>query len=157
MTHPPSLSEREALLKTALAYFDAYGADLARWPEQARRTAEALAGDARFEAARETALALDRDLALVTAPAAGDALKERMLAAAPGRRPSQGAPLLASLFAGRRFAPAGALAGLTALGFAAGMVSTPGGASAQEEALAYAEAAIASTLSEEDAFWAIEQ
>ena len=44
MTHPPSLSEREALLKTALAHFDAYGADLARWPQQARRTAEASVG-----------------------------------------------------------------------------------------------------------------
>ncbi|MEQ8934874.1 MAG: hypothetical protein RIE56_03675 [Amphiplicatus sp.] len=159
MTHPPSPSDRKALLDAALAHFEIYGGDLARWPEQAQRDSRALAGDPQFEAARRDAMALDAALDAAPAPAASDALMARLLDAAPARAAPAGevSGWLQRLFTTRRFVPAGALAGLSALGFAAGMVTATGGAAAQDEALVYAEAAVASALEEEDAFWAVEQ
>lgn len=159
MTHPPSPSDRDGLLESALAHFGIYGGDLSRWPDEARREARALAGDPRFEAARSDALALDAALDAAPPPAASEALMARILDAAPARpaRAGDASGWLRGLFAARRFVPAGALAGLSALGFAAGMVTAAGGAAAQDEALVYAEAAVASALQEEDAFWAVEQ
>jgi len=158
MTHPPSPSDRHTLLEAALAHFEIYGGDVARWPEEAQRDAQVLAGDPSFEAARRDAMALDAALDVVP-PVASDALLARLLDAAPARAaPAGEAPgWMGRLFTTRRFVPAGALAGLSALGFAAGMITATGGAAAQDEALVYAEAAVASALEEEDAFWAIEQ
>lgn len=149
--------DRDKRLARARLHLEAYGADRARWPEDAKALFDKFAGDYRFEIAREEAAALDETLALSPAEPAGDALQARILASFEPIAPH------AALFGGLRprkgfgrFVPAGALAGLTALGFAAGAASAGVTvAGAEDEALYYAEATLA-VSSEEDALWAQE-
>jgi len=115
-----------------------------------------LKGHPEFALALSEALALDDALASPT-PKPSEGLAARILESAPSRpRWTAGASIrLSGLFAGRRLIPAGALACLSVLGFASGLASAaryPGG----EEALIYAEAAVA-TAFEEDAPWAVEE
>jgi hypothetical protein len=152
---PPSDSiERDKRLARARALLDAYGADRSRWPEDARSLFDKFAGDYRFEMSRDEAQALDETLAKSAAPAAGDALQEAVLASfTPEMRTSVAK---GGGFRFGRLIPAGALAGLTALGFIAGSASAGvslGGS--EDEALYYAEATL-SLASEEDALWAQE-
>lgn len=163
MTHPPSLSDRDAALAEAIAGLDAYGGDPARWSQRLREAAASLAGDPGFEAARRAALDLDA-LLDIAPPRASEALQARILAGAPARPAASGSllPAALALFAplrrmGSRLLPAGAVAGLSALGFAAGILTAPVGAAAQDEALLYAGAAIETALGEETPFWENEQ
>lgn len=155
MTHPPPLSDRDAKLAAALAALDMYGGDDSRWPIGARRSASALAGDATFEAARREALALDAMLD-IEAPRASEALLGRILLHAPARPPATPRFSLSTALAAlapARILPVGAVAGLSALGFAAGILTAPIGAAAQDEALVYAEAALTSAFGDEELFW----
>lgn len=149
-----SPSERAARLRQALALFDVFGANTGRWPADAQSLAREFAGDPDFEGARADALALAEALDLAPAPRAGEALKARLLDAAPAPGP-RAAFSARAIFSPRRFAPAGMLAGLSALGFAAGVASAATGVGADDDALAYAEAAVVAALEEEDAFWAV--
>lgn len=149
-------SERDARLARALIYIEAYGAERLRWPAEAAALFDEFTADETFSRARADAAALDKTLAAAIAPKAGDALKEKIFNAY-ATRPAGGG-FLAGLY-GRsglgRLIPAGALAGLTALGFAAGAVTASVGASAVEaETLYYAQATFLVAVDEEDAFWA---
>ncbi|HXI86705.1 MAG TPA: hypothetical protein VNH64_04565 [Parvularculaceae bacterium] len=124
MTARQPSSERDLRLQRAKACLDAYGANRARWPEDARALFDKFSGDYRFEILQREAALLDETLGEATPIEAGEVLKERLLAAfnpAPASarvgsflRFGVGAPRAARLI------PAGALAGLSALGFAIG-------------------------------------
>lgn len=147
--------DRDKRLARARQYLEAYGADRARWPEDATALFDKFAGDYRFEMAREEAIALDAALSSSKVEPAGAALEEKILASfEPQRSSSRGGLQARPLFS--RFVPAGALAGLTALGFAAGAASASVTvATIDDEALYYAEATLGAAT-EEDALWAQE-
>lgn len=153
-------SGRDARLARALVYLEAYGAERSRWPADAATLFDEFANDADFAPARDAAAALDLALAAAPAPKAGAALRQRILAAYAAR-PS-GSGLFARLKARSRIGfgrliPAGALAGLSALGFAAGAATAGVGASASEaDPLYYAQATLVVAFNEEDALWAVE-
>ncbi len=151
-------SERDARLARALIYLEAYGADRARWPAEAAALLDEFAADPGFTAARADAAALDAALVAATAPKAGDALRERIFNSF-ATRPSGGG-FFARLGGTSRFGrliPAGALAGLTALGFAAGAATASVGARAAEtDPLYYAQATFLVAYNEEGAIWAVD-
>lgn len=147
--------DRDKRLARARQYLEAYGADRASWPEDATALFDKFAGDYRFEMAREEAVALDAALSSSIVEPAGAALEERILATFEPQRSSALGGLRARSGFGR-FVPAGALAGLTALGFVAGAASASVTvATADDEALYYAEATLGAAA-EEDALWAQE-
>jgi hypothetical protein len=95
---------------------------------------------------------IDAALAALAPPRASDDLRSRLLAdydaQARARRPA-----LLPRGGWRRFAPAGALAALSAAGFFIGAAT----ASPQDDALAYAEAAMAAPFSASAAIWEEDQ
>lgn len=131
--------------------FDAYGADIDKWPADKRARLGALAASAELAAAREAAASLDGFLYAATAPHASADLKNRIAAQYVPPTPARaGLGVLAVIL---RPLPAGAAAGLGALGFAAGL-ATSGQASLAPEYEAYAymeEAATLAMLDEEEA------
>lgn len=157
MTPHQSPSDPGARLERALVYLEAYGAERSRWPAEAAALFDEFEDEAMFAAARLEAAALDAALRSAPAPKAGAALQERILAAFAAR------PAATGLFAhlsGRprglgRFIPAGALAGLTALGFAAGAATANVGVS-DSDPLYYAQATLTVAYNEEGAIWAVE-
>jgi hypothetical protein len=159
MARPQSPSDRDQRLEAALGRLGAYGADEARWPAEAHSLFAEFAGEAAFETARAEAAALDAALAADVAPEPGPGLAARILEdhqSAPRRAPAfDFAALFDFSAAGRRWAPAGVLAGLTALGFALGVASTSLSAAGEDEALVFVQAAFAS-LEEEEPYWAAE-
>jgi hypothetical protein len=149
--------DRDKRLARARRYLEAYGGDRARWPEHAVALFDKFAGDYRFEVAREDAATLDEALSASPSEPARETLKDEILARFEAK------PARPSLFGGSqartgfgRFVPAGALAGLTALGFVAGAASaTVTMAGADDEVLYYASATLGDAL-EEEALWAQE-
>lgn len=135
---------------------DAYGADPARWPAARRAALGALyASDAAVDI-RAEAQTMDGFLNAATSPRMAEDLPRRVMAGFEAPRDgSVWARLydqVTDRFSIKRFAPAGALASLGALGFASGMMT----ASAQnplmpeDEALTYVQTAIA-TIDDEGA------
>lgn len=119
---------------------EAYGGDVARWPEATWSAAAALmAAEPRFTTGvLQAAGRLDAALDAWTLPAASAGLRERILAAAPGRRPAR-LRLILQLGLGA------GLAGACAAGVAAGVllsagVAAPPGLEAATAALASFEA-----------------
>lgn len=160
MAHKHPSTDRGGRLSRALDCLGIYGAERARWPEEARILFDAFSGEEEFEAARGEAALLDEALALSPAPQAGDALKERLLAAfaPPAARKS--------LFAGFWFRPGrrggrliqgGALAGLTAIGFAIGAATANEGAGIENDPAFRAQTTFAFASEEGDALWAQEE
>ncbi len=119
--------------------FDAYGADFAHWPTAAREHYEELARSDEFADVRRDAEALDGFLGAATAPRLSADLKNRIIAqyqAPPAKLTISS--LLPQLFARRRFIPAGAFAGIGALGLVAGVFSSNASFAMTPEAEAYA-------------------
>lgn len=142
----PGSVERDARLARARRMLAAYGADPARWPVEARELFQRYKDDYRFNAAREEAASLDALLAASPTEAASEALRMRLLDLAPARRGKGFAPVA---WIAARLVPAGALAGLSLAGFAAGFATAglePGG-------LSYAETAAASAFETAEAAW----
>ncbi len=147
-TSHKSTDRLEALRRCA----DAYGADPARWPAASREdlrdlldadAAADILADARF---------LDGFLNAATAPRMSADLENRIMANYQVPKPQAGLmDFLRGLAPGMRLLPAGALAGVGALGLASGVMS----ASAQEpltpeyEALAYVNDLSVATLNED--------
>lgn len=121
---------------------EAYGGDVARWPADAKARWGSIATSNALEAARAEAAALDQLLDAETAPETPHSLKNRIEAGyhppAEKIRASSLWADLSSLSGWFKPLPAGALASLTALGFAAGAVIEPDAGLAPEfEAYAY--------------------
>ena len=121
--------------------FDAYGADISRWPQSAREHFGALASSDELAEVRREAELLDGFLGAATAPRMSADLKNRIAAqyAPPPEKISIGR-LMSGMLTGRRFVPAGAAAGIGALGLITGMVSanTSLAMTPEDEAFAYA-------------------
>lgn len=146
MTEAPSPSERDARLARARRMLAAYGADPARWPDEARALYERYKDDYRFNAARNDAAEIDALLAASPEEPASEALRMRLLAAAPDRKSAR---RLHFAFLASRLIPAGALAGLSVAGFVSGLAS----ASLDAGGLSYAETAMISVFDGGDADW----
>lgn len=104
--------------------FDAYGADVSRWPQSARDRFGALANSDELAEIRREAELLDGFLGAATAPRMSADLKNRIAAqyAPPPEQLSIGR-LMSGMLSGRRMVPAGAAAGIGALGMVSGMLS----------------------------------
>ncbi|MEL7486792.1 MAG: hypothetical protein AAGJ87_06205 [Pseudomonadota bacterium] len=108
--------------------------------------------------------ALDALLNVAPAAKASEALQARILddfTRLASSRTRKRVLSLASFFSARRYLPAGALAGLGALGFAAGVASaqvSDAEIASQEEALYYASAAFSDAFSgdSEEELWAVD-
>jgi hypothetical protein len=119
---------------------DIYGADAARWPKAERAALSGILGTDEAALIMSEAQALDGFLNAASAPRMSEDLTRRIVASytAP-KAPAGVLDFLRGLAPAMRLVPAGALAGLGALGVASGMIS----ASAQTpmtpeyEALAY--------------------
>lgn len=159
MTHRQSPSDGPAPHAEARRALDVYGADPTRWPEGMRPLFDAALGDPAFEAERAAAAALDVALEEARAPQAGAAL-ERAILETYDIAPRAGGGFLSPLgLRGgglRRFVPAGALAGLSALGFVVGAATAGAGSALADEFLLYSEASLAVAYDEGDPFWAEE-
>ena len=150
---PISTERREALLRCA----DAYGADLARWPDARRAELADILDTDEAAAILADARALDGFLNAATAPRMSEDLTRRIIASYEAPKTPVGIfGFLRNLAPAMRLAPAGALAGLGALGIATGVMS----ASAQDtlppeyEALAYVDDLSVVSLDEEgDLSW----
>lgn len=125
--------------------FEAYGADVDKWPAEKRDAFGALAASDEMAAAREDALALDGFLNAATAPRASHDLKNRIAAqidlpqqAARGGGVGLGAFLAGFRLAPLRVAPVGALAGIGALGLATGFLTANAQVAQTPEYEAYA-------------------
>jgi hypothetical protein len=148
-------AERETRLAEAGRALETYGGDVRRWPGTLHSLYAEFSGDPAFEALRAEALGLDALLADAgSAPAASDALKRRILAEYPDTARPRSGGVLSALFdlmrARPAFAPAGALAGLAAIGFSLGV--TTAGMASQQEALAFAQAAV-SVVEDVEPYW----
>ena len=149
MVKPQSLTEQlEALQRCC----DRYGADAARWPDAERAAFGDLLETEAAARILDDARMLDGFLNAATAPRMSEDLPRRIIAAyAPPKAPAGLFDLLRSFAPSMRLVPAGALAGLGALGVATGIFS----ASAQTpltpeyEALAYLDDATLAPLDEE--------
>ncbi len=138
---------------------DAYGADPARWPADARDEFAALyASDAAADI-RAEAETLDGFLNAATAPRMAEDLERRIIAGftLPAPKVETLLDLVRSLAPRARLIPAGALAGLGAVGLITGVMSASAQAqlTPESEALAYFETDIvlASLDEEETASW----
>ena len=137
---------------------DAYGADPARWPAAARDDFAALYASDEAADIRAEAETLDGFLNAATAPRMAEDLERRITAAftAPPKTETI-LDLFRSLAPRARLIPAGALAGLGAIGLVSGVMSASAQAqlTPESEALAYFETDIvlASLDEEETASW----
>ncbi len=130
---------------------DAYGANTDRWPAQMRKEFADLLDTDEAAGILAEAQFLDGFLNAASAPRVSADLTNRIMARyEPPKAPAGFASLLLGLAPGMRLLPAGALAGLGAIGLASGIMT----ASAQEpltpeyEALAYVDDLPVSTLYE---------
>lgn len=105
----------------------AYGADLARWPEDDRAHAEVFLDSAphRIKDLWESERCFDHLLALEKDVPSSIALETAVIGAAPGRRPIRRSLGLVRWPAMPKWATGGALAASLALGFAVGYASEP--------------------------------
>lgn len=139
MTEPEHTVEDVAAARRCL---EAYGGDVSRWPADARVRWGAAAMSEALDVDRAEAVALDALLSTQTSPTTPRDLKSRIAAGYhPRAEKRESTPLwagLSSLAGWLRPLPAGALASLTALGFAAGAVMDVNtGLSPEYEAYAY--------------------
>lgn len=119
--------------------FDNYGADITRWPPAAREQYGAMVQSDELADTRREAEALDGFLGAATAPHMSADLKNRIIAQyRPPPAIMTVSDLFAVLFAPRRFVPAGAFAGIAALGLVAGVFSANASFAMTPEAEAYA-------------------
>ncbi len=137
-----------------------YGADVERWPAEARARWGELAVSEALQDDRDEAAALDLLLDAATEPQTPLGLKERIAANYHPHTPRtmRGDSFWAGLdvlSAWLRPAPAGAFAGLAAVGFIVAAVTERGGALTPEyEAYAYLEESSVNTFSDEaGALW----
>ncbi len=138
--------------------FDAYGADLSRWPDGVRERYGVLALSDEMADARRAAETLDGFLNAAIAPRVSADLKNRIIAQ---YNPETAAPsfgqLLRDLAPWPRFVPASALAGIGVLGLALGILTanTQAALTPEAEAYAYLEDTMALALldQEEAAQW----
>lgn len=137
MNMAPISTER---LKALQFCADAFGGDPARWPSERRAEFADILDTNEAAAVLAEARTLDGFLNAATAPRMSEDLINRVMANYQPPKPQAGLfDFLRSLAPVMRLAPAGALAGIGALGMASGVMS----ASAQEtltpeyEALAY--------------------
>ncbi len=133
---------------------DAYGADMRRWPQALRADFADLAEADEAAEIFADAQMLDGFLNAATAPRMSEDLPRRIMANfSPAKAKAGLLDLLRGLAPSMRLLPAGALAGIGALGLASGVMS----ASAQSplapetEALAYMDALSATALDDEEA------
>lgn len=151
--------ERDRLIEKAARAFDAYGADMARWPDETRTECSAVIDAPELAAARAAARIVDAGLAAAPAPAMRDGLKDDILAGfdLPRRKTGGFLSAVTDLFGGMRIIPAGALAGLSALGLALGVVTAPSASlPPEQEAYAYVAAIDYDATEEEGAWWVVE-
>jgi hypothetical protein len=148
MTNPQSPSER-AGFDDYRRRLGVYGAARERWPAEARALYDRYAGATEGAQALSEAGALDAALALADAPKADDRLKDRLMAdyIALGRKPRAKLRVWSL-----RLLPSGAAAALSAAGFFAGAAT----AQPRDDALYYAEAAVASAFDEGGGLWPVE-
>jgi len=136
MTGEPTQTDSFELVKRC---FDAYGADIEKWPDDKRQALGALAMSDEMAPIRKEAGALDDCLGAASAPQMSADLKNRIIA--QYQSPAAQATLsgfLLSLFSRGRLVPAGALAGIGALGLAAGVLTANMQAALTPEAEVYA-------------------
>lgn len=149
-------------LEEARVCLEAYGEDLERWPADARAKVGALIDSDELAVSRRDAAALDQLLASSSAPATPHDLQNRIMAQFDVSAPSSRPGLADGLFGWidrLRLAPAGALAGLSAIGFAIGVWTDSGSSPLppEYEAYAYLDAgALGDLTDEEDELWAAE-
>ena len=134
--------------------FETYGADVDKWPAEKRAALGALARSDEMAPAREDALALDGFLNAATAPRASHDRANRIAAQINLPQPSQGGGLF-SFLPRLRLVPAGALAGVGALGLATGLITANAQApeTPEYEAYAYLEYSGALLTEEEIVQW----
>lgn len=133
----------EEMAEAVRRCFDAYGGDVSAWPEDKRAVYGEMAQSDAFAELREEAVSLDAFLNAATMRAPRHDLKNRIMAQIdlPSAQPrSGGLGLLTMLL--RPF-PAGALAGVGALGLATGFLTAnvTSASTPEYEAYAYLEAA----------------
>ena len=136
--------------------FDAYGGDIAKWPADARAQFGDVASSDAFASACDGAASLDGFLDAASQPQMSPDLKNRITAAyAPPAKSANWLAGLHDLIFGPQLVPAGALAGLGALGLLVGVMTDAGQPLTPEyEAYAYLENSLAfASLDEEDAEW----
>lgn len=163
MSRQPTLTDKDRL-DAARAGFERYGADPARWPVDLRARAGDAVGDPALDESRTDAANVDALLNEADAPRAGAALENRLLADFDAARAgARGRSVAGGWFArlvgfseGRPLVPAGALAGLAALGLGLGVVSAPtaGALSVEEEIYAYAVNSYIAYDADEESLWA---
>jgi hypothetical protein len=109
------------------ALLEAYGADMARWPEADRAEAEAFAAAPEAQASLHAARALDRLLDAYQAEAPSLALRQRILARAPQARAARGWRLTGAVWLSGASLAAACAAGLV-VGISLGGTMTSGSA-----------------------------
>lgn len=132
-------SEQISKLEDVKRCFNAYGADIAKWPADKREAYRALAMSDEMASIRREAAALDALLDDASAPQMSADLTNRIAAQyEPPARPLTLEGFVSKLFSHGQFLPAGAAAGLAALGLALGVVTANTQASLTPEAELYA-------------------
>ncbi|MEO1135188.1 MAG: hypothetical protein AAFW68_01095 [Pseudomonadota bacterium] len=152
---PTSTDQYEALQRIC----DAYGADPARWPDKQRAALAGLLDTDEAAAILAEAQSLDGFLNAATAPRMAEDLQRRIIAAYEAPKPGAGVfDWLSGVFSVSRIVPAGALAGLGALGLVSGVMTAPAGAalSPEAEAIAYIEAWSLSPAAEGEVQWDVD-
>lgn len=154
-TDPAATADFDAVRRC----FEAYGADVEKWPTDMRARYGALATAAEMSAARDEATSLDGFLNAATAPRMSADLKNRIAAQYVSPPPAAAADF-STLLSFLRPLPAGALAGLGALGFAVGVLTNTSQAALAPEYEAYAYVQEATLLAmaddEEAALWDVD-
>ena len=134
--------------------FDAYGADVDKWPQDARRRYGDVAASEGMALVRADAESLDGFLNAATHPRAAADLQSRILAdyAAPRPALSLWEGLAGWVSHHMRLVPAGAVAAIGALGLATGVLTAESQASLtpEYEAYAYLQDSLAPSLINEE-------
>lgn len=141
MTRQPISTDRLEAVKRC---FEAYGADPAKWPAEARADYDALADVDEVVQFRADAEALDGFLGAATAPRTDPDLKTRLMTDYDAAQLGQGATLWGKLEAlmlqltAPRFASVGVIASAAALGIFTGFLTDSDFGAPSPEAEAYA-------------------
>lgn len=140
----------EAMADAVRRCFDAYGGDVSAWPQDKRDAYGEMALSDACAEMREEALSLDAFLNAATTRAPQHDLQNRIMAQIDlpsAQRSSSGLGLMALLL---RPLPAGALAGVGALGLATGFLTANAAPASTPEYEAYAYLEYASGLVDEE-------
>ncbi len=138
-------------LDAARRCFDAYGAGRSKWPADKQALFDMVSDLDEMREFRIVAEGLDEYLDVSAAPPASDALKDRILGGFPAPQETF-VSRIKELAAAIRLAPAGALAGIGALGLGLGVLTaeTSAAVTPEYEAYAYLEDALTPELSVEE-------